>query len=53
MNKIIITDMTILNKEKEVAITHAILVIEDYVHTFSKETERLHMPQLSHETTGD
>ncbi len=53
MNKYTITDMTIPNKEKEIAITHAILIIEDYVYTFSKETERLHLPQLSHETAGN
>lgn len=50
MNKYVITDMKIPNKEKEIAITHAILIIEDYVHTFSKETKWLHMSQLPHET---
>ena len=53
MNKYTITNITISNKEKEIAITHAILIIEDYDYTFSKETERLHLPQLPHETTGN
>jgi len=53
MNKITITDITIPNKEKEIAITHAILIIEDYDYTFSKETKWLCMPQLPHETAGN
>lgn len=53
MNKITITDMVIPNKEKEIAITHAILIIEDYAYTFSKETKWLYMPPLPYETAGD
>lgn len=50
MNKYTITDIIIPNKEKEIAIAHAILVIEDYDYTFSKETKLLYLRQLSHET---
>jgi len=53
MNKYTITDITIPNKEKEIAITHAIFIIEDYVYTFSKEADRLYLRQLPHETAGD
>lgn len=53
MNKYTITDMTIPNKEKGIAITHAILIIEDYVYTFNKEADRLHLQQLPHETAGN
>ena len=52
MNKYTITDITIPNEEKEIAITHAILIIEDYVYTFSKEADRLYLRQLPHETAG-
>jgi len=53
MNKYTITDLVIPNKEKGIAITHAILIIEDYVYTFSKEADRLHLRQLPHETAGN
>ena len=52
MNKYTVTDITIPNKEKKIAITHAIFIIEDYVYTFSKEADRLHLRQLPHETKG-
>ena len=44
MNKYTIIDITIPNKEKGIAIIRAILIIEDYDYTFSKETRRLYMP---------
>ena len=45
--------MIIPNKEKEIAITRAILIIEDYDYTFSKEAGRLYSRQLSHEAAGN
>lgn len=49
-----ILSLKIINKETgEVLTEWKPLTVNENDYTFSKETERLHMPQLPHETAGD